>query len=207
MDSIFIGVDLGISLKRKSTGMAYLVEKNGKPWMENPAEHVISEDTLIRSIITRISENFSSIIIAIDAPLSRPEHGSMRECEKQLRRYGIACYPSGAEWVSKWVEKAIMLRDWAEKQLGAEVVEVYPYATRHALGIGVKKKTKQGRCIIQDALSSRICGLREVTKGRIISDDELDAVLSAYIAYLKIKGNILCIGGKDGVIYTLAPPQ
>lgn len=197
-DRVFIGIDLGISLKRKSTGIAYLVEKNRKPWVEAPPEHVISEDTLLYSIITRISENFSFVVIAIDAPLSRPEYGNLRECEKQLRRYGVACYPSGAEWVSKWVDKAIRLKDWAEKQLGAEVIEVYPYAAR--LNIGVKKKTRYGRGIIQNALNTWICGLRAITKGKILSDDELDAVLSAYIAYLETKGNALRIKGKDGAI-------
>ena len=123
---VFIGVDLGASLKRKSTGIAYLIEKNGKPWIENLPVHIISEDELIHASIAQAAENFESKIIAIDAPLSRPEHGSMRECEKRLHKHGIPCFPSGARWVSNWVEKGIKLREWAEKELGASVIEVYP---------------------------------------------------------------------------------
>jgi len=160
---VFIGVDLGASLKRKSTGLAYLVEKNGKPRIETRPVHIKSEDELIHSSIANMAENFDSRIVAIDAPLSRPLHGSMRECEKRLRKHGIPCFPSGARW---WATggKGIKLREWAEKELGANVIEVYPYAARIALnmGVDVKKKTKDGRRIIQDGLLAIIGGLDEM---------------------------------------------
>jgi predicted nuclease with RNAse H fold len=151
-ETVFIGVDLGTSTQRKSTGIAYLVEKNGIPWIESPPLHIISDDMQIHSYIKQIAGEFSFSIIAIDAPLSRPEHGTIRKCEIRLRKQGIACYPSGAEWVSKWVSKGIELREWAEKELGAKVIEVYPYAARVKLdiGAGVKKKTSRGRMVIQD---------------------------------------------------------
>jgi predicted nuclease with RNAse H fold len=201
--TIFIGVDLGTSTARKSTGIAYLVERNGKPVMESPPAHIKSEDELIHSCIIQMAENFSSKIIGIDASLSIPEHGTMRECERRLRKHGIACYPSGAEWVSKWVSKGIELKKWAENELGAKVIEVYPYAARRALNIGadVKKKTKEGRRNIQDGLLSLIGGLYALTKDKLLSDDELDAILSAYTAYCEGKGIASKIDGGDGVIY------
>ncbi len=152
--TVFIGIDLGTSILRKSTGMAYLVEKNGKSLIESPPVHIISDNLQIHSYIEQIAGEFISCIVAIDAPLSKPEHGTMRECERRLRKHGIACYPSGAEWVSKWVDKGIGLKDWAEDELGATVIEVYPYAARRALdiGAGVKKKAKEGRRVIQDGL-------------------------------------------------------
>lgn len=113
--NVYIGVDLGTSLLRKSTGLACLVEKHGRPTIESPPVHIISEDELIRKCITQMSENFQSRIIAMDAPFTRPEHGTMGECEKRLRKHGIACFPSGAEWVADWVDKAIGLKAWAEK--------------------------------------------------------------------------------------------
>ncbi len=202
-ETVFIGIDLGTSTKRKSTGLAYIVEKNGKPWIESQPLHIKSDDELIHSCIIQIAENVSSRIIAIDAPLSLPEHGTMRECELRLRKHGIACYPSGAAWVSKWVNKGIALKKWAENELGAKVIEVYPYAARRALNIGVsvKKKAKGGRRSIQDGLLNLIEGLEAIAKDNLLSDDELDAILSAYTAYCEGKGIASKIDGSDGIIY------
>lgn len=200
---IFMGIDLGTSMQRKSTGMAYLIEKNGRAFIESPPEHIFSDDAFIHSFIKQASEKAGSMIIAIDAPLSRPEHGTMRECETRLRKHGIACYPSGADWVSKWVGKGIKLKEWAQKETCAKVIEVYPYASRRALGIGaeVKKKTKEGRLIIQDGLLRLIEGLGEITKDALLSDDELDAILAAYTAYCEGTGIAIKIDGMDGEIY------
>ncbi|MFA4935576.1 MAG: DUF429 domain-containing protein [Candidatus Methanoperedens sp.] len=202
-ETAFIGVDLGTSTQRKSTGLAYLVEKNGRPWIESPPMHIISDDLQIHSYIKQIAGEFSFSIIAIDAPLSLPDHGTMRECEIRLRKHGIACYPSGAEWVSKWVDKGIELKTWAEDELGARVIEVYPYAARIALdiGAGVKKKTNKGRRVIQDGLLGFVGGLDKFAKDKLLSDDELDAILSAYVAYCEGKGIAVKIEGEDGVIY------
>ncbi len=201
--TVFIGVDLGTSMLRKSTGLAYLVEKNRKPLIEAPPEHMVSDDKKIRDYLANLSGNSSSRIIGIDAPLSRPEHGTMRECERRLRKHGIPCYPSGAQWVSGWVDKGIELKKWAEQELDASVIEVYPYAARRILHIGIdeKKKSKEGRKVIQDALSGFIAGLDEITCGRLLFDDELDAILSAYVAYCEGTGIASEIDGGDGVIY------
>lgn len=202
-ETVFIGVDLGTSMLRKSTGLAYLVEKNGKPLIEAPPEHTVSDDKKIRDYLTNISENSSSRIIGIDAPLSRPEHGTMRECERRLRKHGIPCYPSGAQWVSRWVDKGIELKKWAQVELDARVIEVYPYAARRILHIGIdeKKKSKEGRKVIQDALSGFIAGLDEITGERLLFDDQLDAILSAYVAYCDGIGIATKIDGDDGEIY------
>lgn len=202
-DTVFIGVDLGTSTVRKSTGIAYIVEKDGKPWIESPPLHIKSDDVLIHSCIIQRAENFSYKIIGIDAPLSLPEHGTMRECERRLRKHGIPCYPSGAQWVSRWVDKGIELKKWAQAELDARVIEVYPYAARKILNIGIdeKKKSKEGRKVIQDALSGFIAGLDEITGDRLLFDDELDAILSAYVAYCEGNGIAFKIDGEDGVIY------
>ncbi len=201
--TLYIGVDLGTSLLRKSTGLACLVEKHGRPTIESPPMHIISENELIRKCIIQMLEHFQARIIAMDAPLSRPEHGTMRECEKRLRKRGIACFPSGADWVTDWVDKAIGLKAWAEEELGAGMIEVYPYAARWALDMGtdVKKKTKEGRHVIQEGLLKLIMGVGEFTGDKLLSDDELDAILSAYTAYLEEKGDAERVDGIDGAIF------
>lgn len=186
-----------------------MIENNGKPWVESPPLHIKSDDVCIHTLLERISEKFTSSIIGIDAPLSKPENGAWRECENKLHGLGISCFPSGAEWTREWVEKGINLKKWAENQLDATVIEVYPYAARKAFGIGInekiKKKTKAGRRVIQDGLSELIEGLNEITKDMSkdtpLTDDELDALLSAYIAYCKVNGNFKKLDGKDGTIY------
>ncbi len=203
-ETVFIGVDLGFSEKRKSTGLAYLIEIDGKPGIESSPVHILSKDTDIHKCLIKMSENFSSTIIGIDAPLLRPKNGSMmRECEKKLRiEHRIPCFPSGADFVHDWVEKGINLKKWAEKELGAKVIEVYPYAARVKLDIGVKvkKKTLDGRKIIQKELLPLIEGL---TLDRYLSTDELDAILSAYTAYRYCEGigGVYEINGDDGTIY------
>jgi predicted nuclease with RNAse H fold len=200
---VFIGVDLGTSVKRKSTGIASIVERHGRPWIHNKPEHVISDDALIHAVIAGMKTEQVTCIVAIDAPLSRPDHGSMRDCEKRLRKHGIPCYPSGADWVSDWVEKGIELKNWSEEAFGARVIEVYPYAARRALniGAGVKKKSKTGRQIIQEGLSAIIGGIGEMTRDTLLSDDELDAIFSAYTAYCVSRGVFRKMDGKDGGIY------
>ncbi len=44
-ETVFIGVDLGFSEKRKSTGLAYLIEIDGKPGIESSPVHILSKDT------------------------------------------------------------------------------------------------------------------------------------------------------------------
>lgn len=200
---VFIGVDLGTSIKRKSTGIASLVEKKGNPWIHAQPEHVMSDDALIHAVITGMKTGHETCIVAIDAPLSRPLKGNMRDCERQLRKYGIPCYPSGAGWVSDWVDKGTELKSWCEKTFGSRVIEVYPYAARKALGIGacVRKKSKKGRRIIQEGLGAMVGGMSEMTGHTVLSDDELDAILSAYTAYCAACGNFRKMDGKDGAIY------
>ncbi|MBE0522471.1 MAG: DUF429 domain-containing protein [Candidatus Methanoperedenaceae archaeon] len=203
MGPIYIGVDLGTTLRRKSTGIASLVQKDNMPCILTLPEHIISDDELIRSAISAFTGNSAEIIIGIDAPLSKPSHGTMRECEKRLRKHGIACYPSGSEWVSNWVDKGIALREWAENELGAKAIEVYPYAARRKMDIGAleKKKRKKGRKVIQTGLYPVISGLDGITGEKLLSDDELDAILSAYTAYCEGTGFAIEIDGEDGSIY------
>ena len=57
MEPVYIGVDLGTTLRRKSTGIASLVQKDNKPCIQTLPEHIISDDELIRSCIRKLAGN------------------------------------------------------------------------------------------------------------------------------------------------------
>ncbi len=80
---------------------------------------------------------------------------------------------------------------------------LYPYAARRALniGAGVKKKTNKGRRLIQNRSITLIGGFDEIIGDKLLSADELDAVISAYTAYLEANGNADKIDCIDGIIY------
>jgi len=131
----------------------------------------------------------------IDAPLSFPEKGALRECEKELLRRGIPLFPSGATFFRKIGEKGIELARELKRR-GAEVYEVYPYATRFILGIApeAKKNRKDGLMKIEEELRSHL-EFEELENHHLV-----DAALSALTVYLFLKGDAEVISGRDGNI-------
>lgn len=129
----------------------------------------------------------------IDAPLSFPSKGKLRECEKKLLKLGIRLFPSGAEFFR---ETALIGMAIAEelRALGIRVFEVYPYATRFVLEIApkAKKRTKKGLKEIRLALS-KFLAIPE------LSHDEIDAVISALTVREFFEGRGLVLDG-DGEI-------
>ncbi|MEM0503167.1 MAG: DUF429 domain-containing protein [Archaeoglobaceae archaeon] len=129
----------------------------------------------------------------IDAPLSLPPRGTLRECERKLLNLGIRLFPSGAPFFR---EIALIGMAIAEelRALGIRVFEVYPYATRVIMGIApkAKKRSKNGLEKLRLAVS-QFFTIPE------LSHDEIDAVLSAMTVKEFIEGRGLVLDG-DGEI-------
>ncbi|AEA47575.1 DUF429 domain-containing protein [Archaeoglobus veneficus] len=134
--------------------------------------------------------------VGIDAPLSLPESGSLRECERKLLKLGIRLFPSGADFFRSVVNRGMEIAEEFRK-IGAEVFEVYPYATRRRLGIApdVKKSTKGGRERIIAELARFVEGIDNLS-----NHNEVDAVISALTVSLYYEGKARLLDGRDGAI-------
>ncbi len=143
-----------------------------------------------------IRKGYDISAAGIDAPLSFPVEGSLRDCERELLKMGIRLFPSGAKFFRKIAERGIEIAEMLENR-GVEVFEVYPYATRLILNIAPKAKKfrKEGRIQLISGLK-RYVG--NVNTG--LSHDEIDAVLSALTVALFCEGKARLVCGKDGCI-------
>uniref|UniRef100_A0A7J2TLE2 DUF429 domain-containing protein n=1 Tax=Archaeoglobus fulgidus TaxID=2234 RepID=A0A7J2TLE2_ARCFL len=136
----------------------------------------------------------NAFAVGIDAPLTFPEKGMFRECERKLLQLGIRLFPSGAPFFRK---TAILGMKIAEdlREMGLKVFEVYPYASRVLLKIAPKanKRKKEGLREIRSALSRYI----EVPE---LSHDEIDAVISALTVREFIHGRGISVKGEGEII-------
>ena len=155
--------------------------------------------------------------LAIDAPLSLPQGlccleescpcapaspDGLKAAERALLKEGIGLFRTTKRSIIKaMVYRAIGLRRALEER-GYAVMEVYPYASKVRLfGRPIpKKSTKAGRQWLRQRLEGLVPGLRE--HSRLLSHDQLDAVVAAYTAYLHRQGQAEAMGDpQEGVIY------
>ena len=132
-------------------------------------------------------------IVAIDAPLSLPEEGYMREVDKLMHRLGLPVLPPLLPAMEGLTRRGIRIAG-ALREEGLEVIEVHPTSTRKVLGLPAK-----GRKAVQEALSG--LGLRGDVEVRELTIHELDAVTAALTASLHLMGLSEVVKGRDGEIY------
>lgn len=134
------------------------------------------------------------IAVGIDAPLTLPKSGLLRECEKKLLKLGIRLFPSGAPFFRPIAIKGMKIAEELRKDC-IKVFEVYPYATRVFMGIApnAKKKTKKG-------LSEIRRELEKFVKIPELTHDEIDAVISALTVMEFLLGRGFVLSGEDGEI-------
>lgn len=132
--------------------------------------------------------------VGIDAPLSFPKEGMLRECEKKLLRLGIRLFPSGAPFFRAVAIRGMEIAEELRNE-GLMVFEVYPYASRVLLQIApkAKKRTKGGLCEIRGDLQ-KFLEIPELTH------DEIDAVISALTVREFLLGRGFVLSGEDGEI-------
>jgi len=187
---IFMGIDLAGS-KYRSTGVAFL-DKNLRIILE-PNE--VLTDKEILDCIDRLQPEW----IGIDAPLSFPKsRNKMRLCDRKIRNFGSPAF--SPLLLSSLTERAIQLHHILSRK-GYRCIEVYPRATQNILKIKTegKKPTRIWRSSLQKELLKWIRNLTPPEK-RLYSSHILDAILCAYTAYCRWRGNYQEIGDEEGRI-------
>ncbi len=133
-------------------------------------------------------------LAGIDAPLSFPERGAFRECERLLLKMGIRLFPPTASFFRKISLRGMEIAEELRKK-GVKVYEVYPYATRVILDIAPKAKKRT-----KDGLSEIICSLSRFVEVEKANHDEVDAIIAALTVMLYDRGKGILLKGSDGEI-------
>jgi len=180
-----VGVDLAGS-PRNWTGLCHLDELLGCE-----VAKVHGDEEIVDFIVER-----SPSIVAIDAPLTLPRGdraGSMRECDRALRRMGLRPLPLTLRSMRLLTMRGIRLRERLE-DLGFKVIEVFPTGAQKILGISTKR---DGIERLREDL--RRLGLKNLPMD--VDGDILDAATCALIGILHLKGLCVEVGDpEEGVI-------
>jgi predicted nuclease with RNAse H fold len=163
---------------------------------------------------------YSPQVIAIDAPLSLPLGlccleepcpcqpkfpRKYRQCDQELRQYGIPCYPTSKKtFIKDLIYRGIELKTSIGRQVqqAGQVIEVYPFASKVRLfGKTVPRKTtRQGMCFFREELGDIITGLKPYLD--MLDHDLCDAAVAAYTALLHHKNRVEALGNsKEGLIF------
>jgi predicted nuclease with RNAse H fold len=186
-----IGIDLA-GTENRPTGFCIMDDKM------NIKTKIIYKD---REIVRNILEE-NPKIIAIDAPLSLPKGRKsleqksnihLRECDRELLRNKIKFFPITLGPMRELTKRGIKLKKILNKK-GFEVIEVYPGGAQDLLKIPRKSKG-----IEELRKGLEMLGIKGLSKN--MTDHELDAVTSAYIAKLYLEKKYIAYGNNDeGVI-------
>lgn len=154
----------------------------------------IIEDQLVYVGDYDIEKLKGVVAVGIDAPLSFPKEGTLRECERKLLELGIRLFPSGAQFFRDITLKGIEIAEELRRE-GIAVFEVYPFASRIMMNIAPKsrKRTKKG-------LSEIIGELQRFLEVPELTHDEVDAVISAITVREFLEGRGFVLSGEDGEI-------
>ena len=163
---------------------------------------------------------YSPQVIAIDAPLSLPlglcclDEGcpcqpksfrKNRQCDQELRRQGIPCYPTTKKtFIKDSIYRGIVLKASIGHDLkqAGQVIEVYPFASKVRLfGKAVPRKTtKQGMDFLREKLGEIIPSLKPYSD--ILDHDLCDAAVAAYTALLYHQNRAKALGdSEEGLIF------
>jgi len=171
-----VGIDLTGSQERPS-GVAFL---NDNQVIETKR---LKSDLAIQEFVL----GYAPDVVSIDSPLSLPEDSTKiyRDCELTLKRRGIGVYwcllPSMKNLTMRGISLAKKLRD-----KNISVIESYPGAAQDILNIPRKNKGV-------DVLAAGLAKYG-IVGNLSISHDELDAITSAIVGILYLKGDYEALG-------------
>jgi predicted nuclease with RNAse H fold len=169
------------------------------------------------SDIIAILKFHSPQVIAIDAPITLPlglyspeQNPSCqatsplkgRACERELAMLGIPCYFTTEKSIIKeMVYRGIELKNKL-CQMGLQVIEVYPYASKVRLfGKTLPRKTTpQGIAFLKARLAEIVPSLKPHLS--IFNHDLCDAAIAAYTAFLYCRNMVAALGiEEEGLIF------
>ena len=173
----------------------------------------VSED----SDIIAMANLCSPQVIAIDAPLSLPlglccleescscqpkSGGKSRQCDRELRRRGIPCYPTSKEtFIKRLIYRGMGLKNKLCQQ-GFQIIEIYPYASKVRLfGKAIPKKTApQGVAFLKARLGDVLPSVKPYLG--VFDHDLCDAAIAAYTAFLYQQNMVDALGNsEEGLIF------
>jgi hypothetical protein len=182
----YFGVDLTSSAARPS-GYAVLDEQ---------ARLLVVGLVTTDEQILSLASHWRPRLVALDAPLSWPlePDSKGRRCELLLAHEGIGIFRTTRRTIIRaLVERGIALSaDMRARGFG--VIEIYPYGSKVRLfGRPIPKKTTpEGRTWLRRRLEALVPDLAD--QRVTLTHDELDAVVAAYTALLRDRGQTEDLG-------------
>ena len=132
-------------------------------------------------------------IVAIDAPLTFPKQGMLRQADRQMYKLGYPVFPPLFRSMQKLTERGVKISEILRLK-GLEVIEVHPASSRKALSMPTKDWRK-----IQAVF--RHIGLRGEHEKRVLTRHEIDAVTAALTGLLYLEGKTRLVGdAAEGII-------
>lgn len=184
-----VGIDLAGSARR-ATGFCVM---DGSLKVRTSVLH-IDEEILLET--SRAKPDVVSVDAPLCLPLGRPSLEArgpphFRECDRELRRMGIRFFPITLGPMRMLTERGMMLKAAMEAE-GLKVVESFPGSAQDILGMPRKQEgvEKLRRALIA-------YGIKGDIRKEGITHDELDAVTSALVGIMYLRGSYLAIGDPD----------
>lgn len=181
-----VGIDLAGS-ERRDTGFCVMDSKmRSETWVLHTDDEILQKTAKARPHV-----------VSIDAPLFLPKGRAsleikgpphFRECDRELFRMHIKFFPISLGPMRMLTARGMRLRSVLETR-GFEVIESFPGAIQDLLKMPRKQ---EGLQFLASAL--RRYGVRMKGQGRDLSGDELDAITSALVGLLYVKGEYRAIG-------------
>jgi predicted nuclease with RNAse H fold len=181
-----VGLDLAGSERRDTGFCAMDANMRCRTAILHTDEEIVSKTLAVRPRV-----------VSIDAPLflplgreslekKGPPH--FRECDMELRRMKIKFFPISLGPMRMLTARGIRLRGIFEKN-GLEAIESFPGAIQDILGMPRKQKGVEK---LEQALRRYGVSLPKTLAG--FTGDELDAVTSALVGLMYIRGEYRAIG-------------
>lgn len=203
MDIKVVGIDLAGSIKRP-TGFCLMDENlKVKTSILYEDEEIVGKTVLAKPTI-----------VSIDAPLALPKGrcclrddcscrkaGHLRECDKVLLKMRIKFFPLTLGPMRKLTLRGIKIKEELNSK-GLSVIESFPYSVKKILGFPEKK---QGLDKFREALKS--LGVDGDINKKDISVHELDAITSALVGLMYLKGEALEIGDPSEALMVIPNPE